>query len=154
MVVPNRSPRARKIPAPRTVPGTSQNATGTNQPKDQYPFDLSRELASGPDSQGENKANGSDAQSGKAAGNERSPGETQSKTNQETPGSPCREINRPRVARPTPRQGNNQPRDAAHRQGGSTKGQNSATQDREQGGSKQGNTQGTSGSERARADRV
>ena len=69
--------------------GTSQNATGTNQPKEQTPSKSSREPTSGPDSQGKNKSNGSDAQSGKAADNERSPGETQSKTNQETPGSPA-----------------------------------------------------------------
>ncbi|MBV8311095.1 MAG: hypothetical protein JO344_11985, partial [Planctomycetaceae bacterium] len=56
--------------------GSARNATDTNRPKDQTP-------ASGKDSQGENKANGSDAQSGMAADDQRSPGETQSKTNQE-----------------------------------------------------------------------
>ncbi|MGA7499510.1 MAG: hypothetical protein WBX00_22505, partial [Isosphaeraceae bacterium] len=91
-------------------------------------------------------ANGSDAQSGKAAGNERSPGETQSKTNQETPGSPAQGDQRASGNSSDSQKGDNQPRDAADRQGGSTKDQNSATQDREQGGSKQGNTQGTSGS--------
>jgi len=123
-------------------PGTgtqSQGSQGQNSPGNQTP-------SSGTDSQGENKTNGSDAQNGKAADNQRSPGETQSKTNQETPGSKTQGDPQASDNSSNSQKGNNPPRDAADRQGGSTKDQNSAMQDKEQGGSKQGNTQGTAGS--------